>query len=629
MKRRTFLALLPALSAGCLKDFTTVARPQLSEPDPATKVQIIGDVAAEFDNATDMVVSGYGLVTGLDGNGGSTPPCDARTAVIERLKRAKYENPAEVIDSPDCAIVIVNAVVKPGVRRDEMLDVEVSLPEGSKVKSLRGGILQPTGLVTFASQGDVRDYLKQKEYGTISEGNRMLRGHEVMIARGLIQAALVKDEEEAATSEPRLKRGYVWKGGKMLEGRPLYLVLKTDEQRYRTADQVATRLNETFHGGETASTQVAHALHKDLVAVAVPPRYRLNRPHYMRVVWAIPFSAPNDAAAYIREWEDKLQVPETTLPAAIRLEALGAPGAPALKAALRSDYPLVRFAAAEALAYQGQTSGAETLAKIAAEHPALQAYALTALAALDDALGMTKLEELLGADSPELRYGAFRALREINPNGDLIRGEWAERSFMIHRVPTAGKPLVHLLRQGRAEVVLFSGKGVKPASSALKSIDAARDLSESTPAKSPENEDIVADEPKLVPPFALTAGSNLTVTARKGDTVATVSRFSARSSGEATHAQCPLRVTDVLKQMAELGASYSDVAEMLRKADERKALSCELAFDALPKAVPIKRLAEAARLNPGLQNEAELLKETDEASTPGLFTPPTETTTRQ
>jgi flagellar basal body P-ring protein FlgI len=589
MKRRTFLAFLPAVSAGCfLRDFTTVARPQLDEADlNAIKVQTIGDVAAEFDNATDMIVSGYGLVTGLDGTGGSTPPCDARTAILDRLKRAKHENPIEVIDSPDTAIVILTAVVKPGVRRDEMVDVEVTLPQGSKVKNLRGGMLQTTPLMTFATQGEVRDYLKQNDFGSISQGNRMLRGHEVMAARGPIQAALSTSFEESS-SEQALKRGFVWKGGKMLESRSMYLVLKSDQQRYRTAEQVALRLNETFHGGETAGTKIASALHKDLVAVAVPPRYRLNRPHYMRVVWAVPYAPVSDQAAYIREWEEKLNRPETSLAAAIRLEALGAPSVPTLRAALVSKYPLVAFAAAEALAYLGQTGGADVLARSAAEHPALQAYALTALAALDDALGMTKLEELLGAEEPELRYGAFRALREINPTGDLVRGEWAKRAFIVHQVATPGPSLVHLLRQGRSEIVLFG------------------------------------EEPKLLAPFSIAAGPHLTITARTGDKVATVSRFSAKSAGSPTHVQCPLGVASIVKTMAELGASYADAADLIQKADERRSLSCKLAFDALPKAVPIKRLAEAARQDPYLEGELDLLKETDKAATPSLFDTPAE-----
>src|SRR5439155_26566447 len=110
------------------------------------------------------------LWTGLDGTRAATPPADARNAVVERLKRAKVDSPAEIIDSPDSAVVIVSAVIKPGVRRDELVDVVVTLPEGSRVKSLRGGLLQPTPLMTFATQGDVREYLKQNDYGTVSEG---------------------------------------------------------------------------------------------------------------------------------------------------------------------------------------------------------------------------------------------------------------------------------------------------------------------------------------------------------------------------------------------------------------------------------------------------------------------------
>lgn len=591
MNRRDLLAAVPFLMTGCFfKDFTTVARPQLDEPDPATAaVQTIGDVAAEFDNATDLTVTGVGLMTGLDGTGGPTPPGDARTTIIERLKRAKVENPADIVDSRDSAIVIVTAVVRPGIRRGELVDVEITLPQGSKAKNLRGGVLQDTPLATYSTQGQVRDFLKQHEVGTAGEGNRLLRGHEVVLARGPIQAALTGTGDGSAASDQPLKRGYVWKGGKLLDGRAMYLVLKADQQRYRVAEQVATRLNETFHAGESAGTKVASARHKDLVAVAVPPRYRLNRPHYMRVVWAVPMATPADPARYAQEWEVKLNQPETALAAAIRLEALGQPGYPALKAALASEYPLVRFAAAEALAYQGQTAAAETLQKITSEHPALQAYALTALAALDDALGMSKLEELLAAKEPELRYGAFRALREADPTNELIRGEWAKRSFVLHEVKVPGPELVHLLREGRAEVVLF-GEG-----------------------------------PKLVPPFSA-AGPNVTVTARTGDTVATVSRFSTRDGGNPTHVQCPLDVAAVLRKMAELGATYSDAADMLRKADERKALSCPLVLDALPKAVPVKTLADNARTDPWLKLEAELVEkaEAEEAAAPGLFAPTTE-----
>lgn len=589
MKWLGLLALAPVILTGCfLTDFRTVARPQTEEPDPAkVSARTIGDVCAEFENASHMVVSGYGLVTGLDGTGGPTPPCDARTAIVERLKRAKKdENPSDIIDSPNNAVVIVTAIVKPGVRRDDLVDVEVTLPQGSKVKSLRGGILLPTPLMTFATLGEVREYLKQNELGTVSDGNRMLRGHEVVTAKGPLQAALTESEGSSDPDQP-LTRAFVWKGGKLIDGRPLYLVLKTDHQRFRVAEQVALRLNETFHAGESAASKIAIARHKDLVAVAVPPRYRLNRPHYMRVVWAVPLAPAGEQDEYLKQLEERLQQPATTLSAAVALEAAGNPAVPILKSALQSEYPLVRFAAAEALAYLGQLAGAEVLRQTAAEHPALQAYALTALAAIDDAVGMAKLEELLAVKDPEVRYGAFRALREVDPSASAIRGAWAGRAFAIHEVTVPGPSLIHMLREGRAEFVLFGQR------------------------------------PKMVAPFSLTAGPEITLTARPGDTVVTISRFSPKAGDEPTHVQCSPAVADVLRKLAELGATYADAADMLTRAHERNALDCKLAVDALPKAVPVKRLAEAAREDPRLEQEYDLLAEVAAAEAGSLFETPT------
>jgi hypothetical protein len=586
MKRLGLLALAPVCLTGCfLKDFTTVARPQIEDPPATDGVTLIGQVASTFDNAQDMYVTGPGLVVGLDGTGGTCPPCDARTAVSERLKRDRVEDIAGVLDSPNHAVVVVTAVIKPGVRRDELIDVEVSLPQGSKVKSLRGGVLLPTPLMTFASQGDVREYLKNTEFGSVSEGNRMLRGHEVMSAKGPLQAALTGTDDASPDSEKPLKQAFVWKGGRLSEGRAMYLILNPDQQRFRIAEQIALRVNETFHAGDTPGSKFAVARHKDQVAVAVPPRYRLNRPHYMRVVRAIPLTIPTEKSEYVRHLETELEKPETALSAAVGLEAIGSVGVPVLKGALKSEYPLVRFAAAEALAYLGQPTGAEVLAKIAAEHPSLQAYALTALAVADDALCQQKLEELMTMKEPELRYGAFRAMREIDPDAPLVKGAWARRSYIIHNVPVPGPGMVHLLREGRAEFVLFG------------------------------------ETPKLTAPFSLTAGPNITVTARAGDTVATVSRFSAKSDAP-THLQCPLTVADVLQKLADLGATYPDAADFLTKAHDGKALDCRLVFDALPKAVPIQRLAQAAREDPRMEQEYDLLAEVDAANAPNLFEVP-------
>jgi hypothetical protein len=90
------------------------------------------------------------------------------------------------------------------------------------------------------------------------------------------------------------------------------------------------------------------------------------------------------------------------------------------------------------------------------------------------------------------------------------------------------------------------------------------------------------------------------------------------------HVQCSLNVAEVLRKMAELGATYSDAADMIQKAADCKALSCKLALDALPRAVPVKRLAEAARADPRMEQEQDLLTGADATATPGLFAGPAE-----
>ncbi|WP_029630173.1 flagellar basal body P-ring protein FlgI [Zavarzinella formosa] len=588
MKRlASLLMIAPLLLGGCMPErFKTITSRSQQEELPPEKdaIRTIRDIAV-YDNTNELTVSGFGIVTGLAGTGGPTPPGDARQAVEDRLKKIKDLNVNELMNSPSTAIVVVTGVVKPGSRRDELVDLEITLPPGSKVKSLRGGVLQETPLMTFATQAEVRGFLKDNSLNTVSEGNRLIRGHEVVVARGLLQASLkpTKDGDEESSTIDAMKTAYVWKGGKLREGRPMFLILNTDEQRFRVAEQVATRLNDVFQGGESASSKVAIAKHKDLVAVNVPPRYRLNHPHFMRVVLAVPLDPPADLTAYLKKLEDMIQKPETAAGGAIKLEALGAPALPVLRAAMKSEYPFVQFCAAEALAYLGQTQAAETLGRLAAEHPAFQAYALTALAALDDALAMSKLEELLASKEPSLRYGAFRAMREIDHDAASIKGQWQNRSFVLHSEVGVGQPMVHMLREGRSEFVLFG------------------------------------ETPKLVPPFSFTAGPNFTVTAKPGDEVATISYFSAKGDSETQHAQSALNVADVLRKMAQMGASYGDAAEMLFKAQDRKAINCKVVVDALPKAVPMTKLADSARTDPWMKLEYDLLSEVDEASTPTLF----------
>ncbi len=590
MKRFIFCLLLgttPLTVSGCLnldffKSSTTVNRPKAEESTEEGLAKTVRDYAV-LDNVAGIPVGGIGLVVGLDGTGGPAPQ-DMKDVVKNRLARDRVEDIGKLLNSPDTAIVYVSAVLKPGQRKGQFTDVRVEIPPGSKAKSLRGGILLPTPLSTVASLGDIRSSLQEQTPLKPTERNQntMYKGHDLVTAAGPLHLALTSDistGREAGVDDAWVKTAYVWKGGKILENRMVFLVLKSDEQRYAVATTIADRINQSFVGADSPD-KIAEAKHKDLIAVQVPPRYRLNLNHFLRVLMAVPVDkAPNDPA-YLRKLEEMLNDPAQAPSAALRLEALGPPAVPSLKRGIKCDAPLSQFCAAESLAYLGHSAAAKPLGEIAVRHPSLQAFTLTALSALNEGASIDRLETLLEDSRPEVRYGAFRALREIDPSYEPIVGKWSGRAFVIHELaPKSENRMVHLLRGGRAEVTIF-GDGVS-----------------------------------LQAPFAIRVGKDITVRADAGDSEVIVSRFTGNSL-DGMHAKSRYEVASILTTLGKMGASYTEVAEFLGKAEKQKALRAKLCVDAIPKGVDLERLATAARTDPKLENEQELLEDAENEATP-------------
>src|SRR5207302_3383349 len=230
-----------------------------------------------------------------------------------------------------------------------------------------------------------------------------------------------------------------------------------------------------------------------------------------------------------------------------KLEALGGDTHRQLRLGLRSSSPLVRFAAAEALAYLGQTDGAGELAQLAQEHASLRAQCLKALAAMDDGAAAERLVELMGHPDPVLRYGAFVALRLVDERNAALGGASMNRSFWLHRVAPGTTGMVHVTSDRRSEVVVF-GEAVK--------------------LRGP------------VPPLPI--GSEFTVAMPAGETEVRVSRI-VREKGEAEvkELRCQPDLTEVLAAIARLGGGYTEAIEFLSRADRAQVLGAPLLADAL------------------------------------------------
>jgi hypothetical protein len=561
------LAVFLVGPVGCTGPLT-LTRPQVAEETERERyeLQTLGDIT-DVGNVEPVPLGGIALVAGLDGTGGEAAPED-RSRLEDELRHLGVKDIKKWVNSPDTAVVYVSGVLPTGARKGDRVDIDVALTPRSRATSLRGGYLMECVLYNYDF---TRNLTSNPDAPQVA-----LRGHPVAKAEGPVLVGLGEGDEGQ-----RVKRGRVWNGARLTIDWPLTLVLKADHQSATWAATVAERINDVFDGGLRAGgTAVAKARDPMNIPVRVPVQYRLNQPHYLRVVRAItlyecadlPDDRPDNRSYRTRLTADLLD-PAHTVSAALRLEALGSSGVPSLLPGLKSPHLLVRFSAAQALAYLNSPSCADELARIVRYEPLLRAYALTALASLEESVAETRLAELLtsGGDD-ETRYGAFRALRARNERNPLVRGELLNNSFWLHRVPGRTEPLVHVCSNHRAEIIVFGA------------------------------------EPALQPPFAFSV-ADFTVKAEEGDAGCTVSRYPAH--GVPGKRQCrTMQVEEVLRAMADLGGTYPEAVELLDQAGRCKALGCRLAYDALPQAPSMFELVKAGK------GRSELFKDDAEMDAP-------------
>jgi hypothetical protein len=324
---------------------------------------------------------------------------------------------------------------------------------------------------------------------------------------------------------------------------------------------------------------LAAAKNKTLVALGIPQQYRHNIAHYLRVVRAIPLErTPPLDSPYRRQLADQLLDPAKCLSAAIKLEALGDDSVPVLKSALAAPSPLSRFAAAQALTYLRKRDGVEELTRLAKELPALRGLCLTALASLDESICHVKLAELMADREPTLRYGAFFSLRTLDDRAQEVACEHCKDAYFVHQVAEDGPPMVHYLTSRRTEIVLFG------------------------------------QSPSLLPDARLLfgEGEEFTITAAAGADSCTLKRFSLKDKDKKVpKKECSLAIGDLLKALAEMGGTYADAVDLLRKAEAAGRLNCELQADAVPRVADVSQLARAAKDDPTLR--------TLPTTAPGLF----------
>lgn len=516
------------LGGGCSVWNGLALRSQSPEPlePPSPEVTRIGDIAVPY-GMFPVVLENVGLVTGLRGTGSDPKPGPQRSALVSMMQNRGVSSPNAILASNNASLVLVRAVIRPGIQKGDRFDVEVRVPSNSDTTSLRGGYLLETDLKEMA-------ILDEK----ITPGNTYGR------AEGPV---LVDPSADPKTDRVNACRGRILGGGVALKSRPLALVLKPGHQSVFHSARIETAVNKRFHLYEKGlKVGVAKAKTNEYVELRLHPRYKDNVQRYVAVVRSIALKeTETERNERLQLLAKQLLDPITASRAALELEAMGKQGVDVLKKGLQADDPEVRFYAAEALAYLDETAAAVPLGEAARDVPAFRAFALAALSAMNDYAAAEQLHQLLQSPSAETRYGAFRALWAMNPSDPVIRGENLGGQFSYHVVDSAQPPMIHVTRSRRPEIVLFG-----------------RDQ-------------------QLAPPLALEAGNQILVTSRQPGEVV-VSKFSVHEADQkrvvSTH------VDEVIRAIVELGGTYPDVVQALQQAKAAGALSSRFEVDALPEA---------------------------------------------
>ncbi len=549
-RSRTYYATLVLASLGCWFCGTALA-----QKTGAVSEQIIADVA-EPTGPGDIKVEGVGLVIGLQGTGSDPGPSWARDKLVGELRRNPDIKAETFLASKNNSLVLVKGVIPVGVSTEDRWNVEVELPPDSETTSLAGGFLMMTELreIRIAGGGPKEGRTLASAYGPILTGD--------------------------AEDPENLKVGRVLSGAWSRKELPYILLVKEKHQSARTAKMLEDIINYRFFQRERGfQAKMAEAKQPSYLELRVPRLYHQNQIRYFQLIKQLPMvDNPSLREQRLEKWGKELLDPETAGISAIRLEGVGSAAAETLRNGLESPHAQVRFFAAEALAYLDDESCVNVLAEAIVQRPEFRAFALAALSAMEQPAATMKLRALMDEPDIEVRYGAFNALRTIDPTDSFLgrvrvykqperdpeeardalamrvptfsssRDKGPEDPFELYIVDSDGPPMVHVSRNRRREIVLFGS------------------------------------QQELVPPIVLGGTGPILLNASKFDESIQISRIEAGPYGLIDQTlTCSPDLLNVVRTICRLGGNYPQVIEILQAAHSQRNLAGAFIVDAAPR----------------------------------------------
>lgn len=448
------LVACAALAAGC------DSGPREIRPTPPTVVRDVpsvlrGTIGAEatLNGIEPIIVSGLGLVVGLNGTGGGPLPVNIQATMERELARGGIgkggplesgplagKSPREVLRDPNTAVVIVQGVIAPGSPKGAQFDVLVRAA-GTSVTSLEGGQLWTTELRLGPPS----------VFGSV-------RTRVIGDARG---AVFINPFAEPGlqTNDPLARTvGRVLGGGRVTD--PLGLELRLDNPSATRARAVVAAINGQFPEQRGDTEPAARGINQQSIELRVPRRYRDTPDEFLQLLrfTQVDQQYPQEFAK--RYVDELVKQPELATELSWCLQALGKPAIPFLVPLYDHPEFRPRMAALRAGARLGDQRTVPHLRELASSGPpSLRASAIALLGGLPpDPPVNEAIRTLLGAPELDVRVAAYEALaerRDVAVVRTLIAVEGRQKFYID--IVDAPEPMVYITQQGEPRIVLFGG----------------------------------------------------------------------------------------------------------------------------------------------------------------------------
>ena len=416
----------------------------------------------DIANNGPLAVTSYGLVVNLRYSGDSRSPTPVREWMIKEMHRHglgslripgyKEMTPERVLADKRTAIVVAGAFIPPGARKGQRVDVICQAMPQSDTASLAGGVLY---------QCDLRlDGANPLNPG--GSVNKFVEARGPLFINPAYALETPKPTEGAARSGARTAT--VMGGGYVTSDRAIQLRLRTPQ--WNISRGIENVINTRFQSVADKPRQngrgmcVAEAQDEGYINLYVPAAYKGNWEHFVGIATHLYVNlSPAAAAIKAQELCEDAKKPGALLQdISFALEGLGPVSVPYITPLLTHPAPDVRFAAARAGAFLGNTAAEDALIKIAQAtgHP----YRVNAILALSELPTNSEISRAMVAclesDESLIRINAYRAL--VAAGDPHISSMRVNDAFWLDMIDSKGPPLVYATRTLEPRLAVFGNR---------------------------------------------------------------------------------------------------------------------------------------------------------------------------